>query len=77
MQRGRKKTVNLTIEEQLNALETQIMEEEARLKELKAKKKELIAKKEEEKVSRLLEIINSSDKDIDDVIQMLSQPTQQ
>ena len=32
---------------------------------------------EEEKVSRLLEVINSSDKDIDDVIQMLSQPTQQ
>ena len=46
MPRGRKKTVNLTIEEQLNALETQIMEEEARLKELKAKKKELIAKKD-------------------------------
>ncbi len=73
MPRGRKKTVNLTIEEQISAIEAQLVETEAKLKELKAKKKELVAKKEEEKVSRLLDVINSSNKNIDEVIQMLSQ----
>lgn len=76
MPRGRKKTINLTIEEQLAAVEAQIIETEARLKELKSRKKELMAKKEEEKVARLLEVINSSNKNIDEVIQMLSQPTE-
>lgn len=73
MPRGRRKTVNLTIEEQLSVIELQLEETETKLKELKAKRKELITKKEEEKVSRLLDVINSSNKNIDEVIQMLSQ----
>ena len=68
MPRGRKKQETLTLDEQLQNLESQIAEAEMNLKSLKTKKKDLEAKIKEEQEEQLDKAVLQSGKSIDEII---------
>ena len=69
MPRGKK---NLTLDEQLAKISTEIENMEVSLKELKKTKKELEEQIEKARLSELNEIIKASGKSIEEVKEMLS-----
>ena len=69
MPRGKK---NLTLDEQLTKISTEIENMEVSLKELKKTKKELEEQIEKARLSELNEIIKASGKSIEEVKEMLS-----
>lgn len=71
MPRGRKKQETLTLEEQLQNLESQIAEADINLKSLKTKKKELEAKIKEEQKEKLYKAVLQSGKTVDEIIARL------
>ena len=72
MPRGRKKQENLTLEEQLVAVENQISEMEAQLKNLKNRKKELMEAIKEAKKEEMYKKVIESGKSIDEILEVLS-----
>ena len=72
MPRGRKKQENLTLEEQLVAVENQISEMEAQLKDLKNRKKGLTEAIKEAKKEEMYKKVIESGKSIDEILEVLS-----
>ncbi len=72
MARGRKKQVNLTLEEQLDAVNNEITACEDRIKELKQKRKEIDNLIKEEKKEALFKAVEESGKSIEDILSALS-----
>ena len=72
MPRGRKKQENLTLEEQLAAVENHISEMEAQLKDLKNRKKELTEAIKEAKKEEMYKKVIESGKSIDEILEALS-----
>ena len=72
MPRGRKKQMNLTLEEQLTAVEKEIMECEEQLKKLRNKKKDLKQQIEEKMKEELYSAFKASGKKMEDVIAAMS-----
>ena len=68
MARGRKKQVNLTLEEQLEAVNNEIAACEEQIKELKRKRKEIDKQIKEEKKEALFKAVEESGKSIDDMV---------
>ena len=73
MARGRKKQVNLTLEEQLEAVNNEIAACEEQIKELKRKRKEIDKQIKEEKKEALFKAVEESGKSIDDILSALSE----
>ena len=73
MARGRKKQVNLTLEEQLEAVNNEISECEEQIKALKQKRKEIDKQIKEEKKEALFKAVEESGKSIDDILSALSE----
>ena len=73
MARGRKKQVNLTLEEQLEAVNNEITACEEQIKELKRKRKEIDKQIKEEKKEALFKAVEESGKSIDDILSALSE----
>ena len=71
MPRGRKKQETLTLDEQLQNLESQIAEAEMNLKSLKTKKKDLEAKIKEEQKEKLYKAVLQSGKSVEEIIARL------
>lgn len=72
MARGRKKQVNLTLEEQLEAVNSEIAQHEEQIKALKQKRKEIDKQMKEEKKEALYEAVVESGKSIEDILSNLS-----
>ena len=72
MARGRKKQVNLTLEEQLEAVNNEIAEYEEQIKALKQKRKEIDKQMKEEKKEGLYQAVVESGKSIEDILSNLS-----
>lgn len=72
MPRGRKKKENITLEQQLENIATEIANKEAELKELKAKQKELKKQVEAQKVNELLAIVEEKGMSIQEVIDLFA-----
>lgn len=72
MARGRKKQVNLTLEEQLEAVNNEIAACEEQIKELKRKRKEIDKQIKEEKKEALYQAVVESGKSIEDILSTLS-----
>ena len=72
MARGRKKQVNLTLEEQLEAVNDDIAACEEQIKALKQKRKEIDKLIKEEKKEALFKAVEESGKSIDDILSALS-----
>ncbi len=72
MARGRKKQVNLTLEEQLAAVNNEIAEYEEQIKALKQKRKEIDKQMKEEKKEALYQAVVESGKSIEDILSTLS-----
>ena len=72
MARGRKKQVNLTLEEQLEAVNNEISECEEQIKALKRKRKEIDKQIKEEKKEALYQAVVESGKSIEDILSTLS-----
>ena len=72
MARGRKKQVNLTLEEQLKAVNDDIAACEEQIKAQKQKKKEIEKLIKEEKKEALFKAVEESGKSIDDILSALS-----
>lgn len=72
MARGRKKQVNLTLEEQLKAVNDDIAACEEQIKALKQKRKEIDKLIKEEKKEALFKAVEESGKSIDDILSALS-----
>lgn len=72
MARGRKKQVNLTLEEQLEAVNNEIAECEEQIKALKQKRKEIDKQMKEEKKEALYQAVVESGKSIEDILSNLS-----
>lgn len=72
MARGRKKQVNLTLEEQLEAVNSEIAACEEQIKELKQKRKEIDKQIKEEKKEALYQAVVESGKSIEDILSNLS-----
>lgn len=72
MARGRKKQVNLTLEEQLIAVNDEIAACEEQIKALKQKRKEIDKLIKEEKKEALFKAVEESGKSIDDILSALS-----
>ncbi len=72
MARGRKKKANLSLEEQLEAVNNEITACEDRLKELKQKRKEIDKLIKEEKKEALFKAVEESGKSIEDILSALS-----
>lgn len=70
MARGKK---NLTLEEQLAKVEADIAATESQLKDFKSHKKEIEAAIKEEKLKRLLEIVEEKGMTVDQAIEKLSE----
>lgn len=68
----RKKQNNLTLEEQLEAVEKDIAECKEHMKVLKEKKKELISQIEEAQKERLYKAVAESGRSIEEILEMLS-----
>ena len=73
MARGRKKQVNLTLEDQLEAVNNEIAACEEQIKELKRKRKEIDKQIKEEKKEALFKAVEESGKSIDDILSALSE----
>ena len=73
MARGRKIQVNLTLEEQLEAVNNEIAACEEQIKELKRKRKEIDKQIKEEKKEALFKAVEESGKSIDDILSALSE----
>ncbi len=69
----RKKLENLSYEEQLEILTTEITQCESHLKELKEKRKQLLGRKEESQKEELYKAVMQSGKKLEDVIASLSE----
>ena len=72
MPRGRKKKEDITLEQQLENIATEIANKEAELKELKAKQKELKKQVEAQKVNELLAIVKEKGMSIQEAIDLFS-----
>ena len=72
MPRGRKKKEDITLEQQLENIATEIANKEAELKELKAKQKELKKQVEAHKVNELLAIVKEKGMSIQEAIDLFS-----
>ena len=72
MPRGRKKKEDITLEQQLENIATEIANKEAELKELKAKQKELKKQVEAQKVNELLAIVKEKGMSIQEAINLFS-----
>lgn len=72
MSRGRKKKEDITLEQQLENIATEIANKEAELKELKAKQKELKKQVEAQKVNELLAIVKEKGMSIQEAIDLFS-----
>lgn len=72
MPRGRKKKENITLEQQLENIATEIANKEAELKELKAKQKELKKQVEAQKVNELLAIVEEKGMSIQEAIDLFA-----
>lgn len=72
MARGRKKQVVLTVEEQLNVVNSEIKEYESQLKELKLKRKALENQLKEEQKEKMYKAVLESGKTIEDILAALS-----
>lgn len=68
----RKKQINLTLEEQLEAVEKDIAECKEHMKVLKEKKKELNSQIEEAQKERLYKAVAESGRSIEEILEMLS-----
>lgn len=73
MARGRKKQVNLTLEEQLEAVDNEILECKEQLKNLKEKRKELSGQMEEIQKEKLYRAVVESGRSVEEVIEMVSE----
>ncbi len=72
MARGRKKQVNLTLEEQLEVVNSEIAACEEQIKSLKQKRKEIDKQIKEEKKEALYQAVVESGKSIEDILSTLS-----
>ena len=72
MPRGRKKKEDVTLEQQLENIATEIANKEAELKELKAKQKELKKQIEAQKVNELLAIVEEKGMSIQEAIDLFA-----
>lgn len=72
MPRGRKKKEDITLEQQLENIATEIANKEAELKELKAKQKELKKQIEAQKVNELLAIVEEKGMSIQEAIDLFA-----
>lgn len=72
MPRGRKKKEDITLEQQLENIATEIVNKEAELKELKAKQKELKKQVEAQKVNELLAIVEAKGMSIQEAIDLFA-----
>ncbi|MBT9788642.1 flagellar export protein FliJ [Clostridium sp. MCC344] len=72
MPRGRKKKEDITLEQQLENIATEIANKEAELKELKAKQKELKKQLEAQKVNELLAIVEEKGMSIQEAIDLFA-----
>lgn len=72
MPRGRKKKEDITLEQQLENIATEIVNKEAELKELKAKQKELKKQLEQEEMQKLLATVKENGLSIQEAIELFS-----
>ena len=72
MARGRKKQVNLTLEEQLEAVDNEILECKEQLKDLKEKRKELNEQMEGIQKEKLYRAVVESGRSVEEIIEMIS-----
>lgn len=72
MPRGRKKTVNLPLDQQIAMVDEKIASAEEQIKILKLQRKELIAKKDNEEVEKLLKVVKESGKSVDEWLAMVN-----
>lgn len=72
MARGRKKQVNISLEEQLEAVNNEITACEEQIKALKQKRKEIDKLIKEEKKEALYKAVEESGKSIEDILSALS-----
>lgn len=72
MARGRKKQVNLTLEEQLEAVDNELLECKEQLKNLKEKRKELNEQMEEVQKEKLYRAVVESGRSVEEIIGMIS-----
>lgn len=72
MARGRKKQVNISLEEQLEAVNNEITACEEQIKALKQKRKEIDKMIKEEKKEALYKAVEESGKSIEDILSALS-----
>ncbi|RHS68117.1 flagellar export protein FliJ [Clostridium sp. AM45-5] len=72
MPRGRKKKEDITLEQQLENIATEITNKEAELKELKAKQKELKKQLEQEEMQKLLATVKENGLSIQEAIDLFS-----
>ncbi len=73
MPRGRKKTENITLEEQIALVEKEIEAAEISLKNLRQKRKDLKIKIEEQQKDELYRLVQNSGKSLEEVIAMLKE----
>lgn len=71
MARGRKKQVNLTLEEQLEAVDNEILECKEQLKNLKEKRKELYEQMVGTQKEKLYRAVVESGRSVEEVIEMI------
>lgn len=71
MARGRKKQVNLTLEEQLEAVDNEILECKEQLKNLKEKRKELYEQMVGAQKEKLYRAVVESGRSVEEVIEMI------
>ena len=71
MARGRKKQVNLTLEEQLEAVDNEILECKEQLNDLKEKRKELNEQMEGIQKEKLYRAVVESGRSVEEVIEMI------
>lgn len=71
MARGRKKQVNLTLEEQLEAVDNKILECKEQLKNLKEKRKELYEQMVGTQKEKLYRAVVESGRSVEEVIEMI------
>lgn len=72
MPRGRKKKEDITLEQQLENIATEIANKEAELKELKAKQKELKKQLEQEEMQKLLATVKENGLSVQEAIDLFS-----
>lgn len=71
MPRGRKKKVDLTIDQRIEQVEAEIQELSETIKEKKAELKDLLKEKETEKIKTLMTAFKDSGKTVEEVLELL------